>query len=152
MPKKTKNEKHIESLLESALSNVRLVSPAPPLITAIEEQNTELVKRLISEGADPCLKTSGTFPLFTATAHNNIEIMEFLILSGANVDQFTPDLKWTSLINSAYWDHVNACRLLLKHGADHNFKSSHGYTALDIAKVNGRQSVEEILKKLPYIK
>lgn len=59
----------------------------------------------------------------------------------------------TLLMVAAAYDHASICRILLNNGADPSIKNIEGMTALDIAKIEGKEaSVAVISQWLPSLK
>ncbi|WP_291115227.1 ankyrin repeat domain-containing protein [Flavobacterium sp. UBA6135] len=58
---------------------------ATPLCIAISKGELDVVKKMVSYGADVNEKTNGMTPLMYAARYNQTEIMEFLMEKGADV-------------------------------------------------------------------
>jgi ankyrin repeat protein len=46
---------------------------------------------------------------------------------------------------ACFFGHVDAARLLLEHGADPNLRQGRGFRAIDAARLNGDERVEQLL-------
>ena len=119
------------------------------LMLAAKSGRTEVVKYLVSKGAD--VKAESEFflwtPLYYAASFNRVDVMEFLIANGANVD--APD-KWgsTPLFAAASLGHVEAVKLLLDNGADTSIENRDNQTALDFARQHNQPAVMQLLENL----
>ncbi|HAB50883.1 MAG TPA: hypothetical protein DCE80_01665, partial [Ignavibacteriales bacterium] len=103
-----------------------------PLVYAVIRENLELVKLLITSGADVNLRYTGT-PLETAIEHGNIEIVKLLLEKGADVNgvdnpslptEFQVTLISKTLIESALKpsSKLSIIKLLIENGANVNIK------------------------------
>jgi hypothetical protein len=113
-----------------------------PLICAIEQKKTEIVKILLDKGADLEKREEfGSTPLITASGRS-IEIVQMLLDRGADVNGRGTGLRdgWTPLMEAAAVGNVDTMKLLLDRGADIEAQTAEGSTALTIAAYNGRQA------------
>ncbi|MGA3265225.1 MAG: ankyrin repeat domain-containing protein [Verrucomicrobiota bacterium] len=123
---------------------------ATPLWLAIQKHQLPMVQLLLKYKADPDeSRTDGRPLLFSELSDTNI--LEALLDAGAKVDaidttQITPN--WmsdrTPLETATFQCNAAAEEILLKHGADPNFRDAHGYIALYWAAFNSaRHSISE---------
>lgn len=118
------------------------------LMYAAESGQMEVVKYLVSRGADVNAKTKllglGTALIYAASA-NRYEVVEYLIENGADVNATTQNEE-TALFWAAGGGHVEAVKVLLDRGASTEHKNKDGQTALDIAWELNRNEVTKILQ------
>lgn len=121
-----------------------------PLMYAAESGQLEVVRYLISAGADVNATSNalglGT-PLIYAASSDRTQVMQYLIDNGARVDARTPARQETALMWAAGRGHVEAANLLIESGADTGLKNKDGQTALDIARETNREPVIELLSR-----
>ena len=86
------------------------------LIDAIIENNIEVVRELLQNGADPnlCLDAAKVRPLHFAAQDNRIEIGQLLIASGADIDACTYPEGLTPLDIARLHGHAEFIELLSK--------------------------------------
>ncbi len=117
-----------------------------PLLWAAGFGHKEVVKMLITKGADVNVKAQGGWtPLHYAAGGNDKETVELLIAKGAGVntknarDQITP-LHW-----AAWRGHKEVTELLITKGAGVNTKNKSGGTPLHNATWKGHKEIVELL-------
>ncbi|XP_003743460.1 ankyrin repeat, SAM and basic leucine zipper domain-containing protein 1 [Galendromus occidentalis] len=89
-------------------------------------------------------------PLMFASRENRPNIVAFLLENGADIN--AKDCRhWTPLCIAAYAGNISVLNLLLNHGADPNKVTLKGHTAFDIAEVNGKRIVADVLKRVTRI-
>ena len=118
------------------------------LMYAAETGRMEIVKYLVSKGADVNAKSRGFgrgTALIYAAASNRTEVMKYLLAQGADIDAVSNHNE-TALIWASAQGHTDAVKLLLDKGADANIKNKKDQTALDIAKSLNRQEVVKLLE------
>lgn len=109
------------------------------LITAVKEDNRELVQQLLDEGADVNFQeeSGGWSPLLNAVQSDNEDMVHLLLRYGAD-----PCLKKrngaTPFIIAGIVGNVRLLQLFLSKGADINEHDLHGFTAFMEAAVYGR--------------
>jgi ankyrin repeat protein len=114
--------------------------------TATQAERIATFKLLLDRGADANIKLpEGYSPLLVLAESGGVAEAATLLLDyGAKVDA-PNEKKITPLMAAAYSGNTEVARVLLKHGADRNLKSSAGKTALDYAR---EKSYEDIVKLL----
>lgn len=121
-----------------------------PLICAASNGHIDVLKLLISAGADLDLKDKvddgGITALIEATRFNRIEAVRELIEAGANIN--AKDIgEETALYIASRDGHVEIVSALLAAGANVNAKYSEGWTALHNAARGGHNNVvHELLR------
>lgn len=104
------------------------------LALAIKSGNIELVKLLLSAGADPNRKNnSGQTSLFLACWHNFEIVVRLLLDCGADLNS-VDHRGWTPLMISAYHGHRQIVKELLARKADTSAQDLFGKKAIDRAK------------------
>lgn len=152
-------------------------SGSRPLTAAAEGGHLGIVKLLLDSGADPNLQDNwvsmppnGT-ALENAALKGHLEIVKLLIKRGAEIDKqgYWPPLKsavshgqpetvryllslgakWESswLLLGVRVRNIEVVRLLIKAGADVNYKTKDGETALHIATWNPSANMTDLLLK-----
>jgi len=112
------------------------------LTIAIESKKTECVKILIKAGAE-IENPLALLKLLASTA--DIELLTLLSKDYMNKIQGIQFSDKTPLMRSAEQGDRFACRALLKNGVNFNHCDKNGYTALDLAIINGHS---DIIKEL----
>jgi ankyrin repeat protein len=101
---------------------------------AIRDKKADLVKKMLTCGADVNLKTTeGWYPLHTAAYYGPPEMIDLLVSKGANVNAPGDYDGWTPLHMASQQDDPAVVKALLKDGADKTIKSSGGKTAAEMA-------------------
>lgn len=114
-----------------------------PFLEAIRQRDVELVKKLISEGADVNHTDSRGFSPLLMVAGGDFELIDILLKAGADVNA---ESKYgaTPLINSTMCS--RAVKKFLEVGADVNPQNINKQTALMVAAKNGNiESVKFLL-------
>lgn len=106
-----------------------------PLGIAADKGNYEIVKILISNGADVNLDS----PLFGAAYNGHLQIAELLVSKGADVKQIN------SLFGAVENGHLEIVQLLISKGADVNVKNYQHETILHIATRKGHLNIAEFI-------
>ena len=102
-------------------------SRGTPLAVAISRGNLEMVKYLISLGAEVNLPKGFYPPLNPAVINGHLEIVKYLIEKGANVNQKSD---WSALIEAVRNNRLEIVKILVKAGADVNARAYDGWTVL----------------------
>ena len=116
------------------------------LIDTCKTGNIDLVKKLLSHGADVNTKDDGNTPLYYASRKGHTKIVKLLLEHGADVNAKNnygeTSLYWASRIG-----HTEIVKLLLEYGADVNAKDIGESTALIWASVKGYSAIVNLLKQ-----
>jgi ankyrin repeat protein len=133
-------------LMKGADINAKDVFGRTPLMIASENGETDVVKFLLEEGADVNVKDDNENTALSYAVsksyymiHNNEEIINMLLKAGANVNCFCNDenkLNDSPLMIASFFGLVRIVTILLKYGADVNYKNLIGDTSL-ISAVDG---------------
>ncbi|GAC1041679.1 ankyrin repeat domain-containing protein [Rhizobium sp. No.120] len=101
---------------------------------AIRDKKADLVKKMLTCGADVNLKTTeGWYPLHTAAYYGPPEMIDLLVSKGAHVNAPGDFDGWTPLHMATQQHDPAVVKALLKDGADKTIKSSGGKTAAEMA-------------------
>ena len=114
-----------------------------PLMSAVEANDVDLVKRLLANGADvKAADTYGDTALMLATVSGNVKMVEILLpksdAKAANTDGTT------ALMLSTASGNVKMVEILLPK-SDAKAANTYGYTALMLATGYGNDKMVEIL-------
>merc|ERR1711953_24737 len=119
--------------------------PGAALFEASLRGNLDLVKELLSNGADvnATENSNGETPLLLAAWKGHKDLVELLLDNNANVNQAS----WgkTALIHAAYEGHKDVVALLLPNNAIINPQDDSLLSALMLAAENGHKDVVEVL-------
>lgn len=123
-----------------------------PLLRAIQNGHVDVVKILIKYGADIETRSASEYtPLYAAISaeSNRIELMSLLLSEGVsvNVKVGLPGYGYQPLHSAIHAGHLDAVELLIKHGADINFRNQVGGTPLHDAAYLARPKIAELLIK-----
>ncbi|QGQ44791.1 ankyrin repeat domain-containing protein [Metabacillus sediminilitoris] len=116
------------------------------LIQAAERQETELVSRLIKEGADINTQDSeGRTAAMIATYNNDVETAKILIEAGADVN-IQDNIENNPFLYAGAEGYIEILKLTIEAGADPALTNRYGGTALIPASEHGYVDViEELL-------
>ncbi|KAH9056330.1 ankyrin repeat-containing domain protein [Lactarius vividus] len=113
----------------------------PPLYTASEDGQLDVVRSLLDRGSDVDETDSGRrTALWAASWKGRFEVARLLIERGAYVDSRSRT-GWTPLQNASCVGCLKVTRLLLDHGANVNAKNRHQWTALHVASSEGHLQI-----------
>lgn len=116
----------------------------PPLATAVDRNNIEFAKILLSNGANinVRLDDSGATVLHVAAGKDYLtNMLRFLVLNGADINS-VDSMVGSPLCEAAKWGNIENVDLLLQHGADKNIKNVDGKISLALAK----KQLEKVIK------
>lgn len=132
---------------DPSLVNSRFPDGSTPLLMAVYGGHLEVVKYLVSRGADiNAFDTTYRYtPLHAAAYVDNTDIAEYLVSKGADVDVKTAAGE-TPLYLAANSGNVDLVKTLISYGADVGAKSSDGKTPLAVAEEAGNQPLIAALK------
>lgn len=102
------------------------------LVNAVQQNNFELVEKLISQGYNVNQKDAdGNSLLIISSANGNAEIVKLLLSSGALLSDVDANMKATALHAAAYLGYPEVMNILIEQGIDLNIQGPYnGYTAL----------------------
>jgi ankyrin repeat protein len=137
-----------ELLKAKADVNIHNNHGSSPLIQACRKGEIEIVKELIRAGAkvSPKQKRPRSTPLQAAIGAGQLEIAILLLDEGANIDQ-EDALCRTALMFAVRETSLTSIRLLLKRGAQINFQTKDGTSALMSACMGDKHDIE-VVKEL----
>jgi ankyrin repeat protein len=115
-----------------------------PLIDAITSGEVSLTLELLSQGANPNAKFSGTPALTWACLEGSREMVTALLSHGADVDG-TGENGSTSLMATAFQGDIDVVEILLRAGAHCDHKDKDGHTALMDAAKTGNSDIVGVL-------
>ncbi|MBW1754176.1 MAG: ankyrin repeat domain-containing protein [Deltaproteobacteria bacterium] len=115
------------------------------LHVAVHADNEELVKFLISKGADVNIKNNyGQTPLQIAADKNNLEIITQLVSHDAEINiQNTSGL--TPLDDAIHHGQMETVKYLISKGAEINIKDTQGKTPLHYAAISNKVEISKYL-------
>lgn len=123
-----------------------------PLQLAAEQGRMEIVRYLVSAGADidaPTPERTGEVtPLRYAISNGDIEMVNFLISAGADVNKANSQ-GWTPLMTAARSGNTDIIDILLEAGADLHARTDTGRTVTRIASDAG---YTDVVMKLTLLK
>lgn len=110
-----------------------------------DRNRINILKYMLSQGADPQECNRGLSLLHMAAIGGDVDAISVLVLSGADVNFTDPDL-WlaTPLHNAITWAQVDAVKALLVHGANPNLKARSSHSSKTLFNPTGLGPVTPI--------
>jgi ankyrin repeat protein len=144
--------KIVEKILDEGIDvNITNKDGITPLITAVKNGYTNIVKLLIEKGANVNVKDNNGDPIILlATSSNNIgvDILRLLIENGANVNVTSNDEYFRTPLTSALSGHrKEMAELLINNGADIELASMNDSRPLQYAVLFDIDIVDLLIKK-----
>lgn len=118
--------------------------PDNPLAAAAAKGDTQAVKTLLSEGADPNT-ANGFTALSLAARAGHTDIMKILLAAGADPNLRSGGNNWTPLMHAIHKGQKEAVLTLLDAGADVDATTKRGRTALMMAAGYGYTEIVQVL-------
>ena len=111
------------------------------LLQAVERGETDIIRKLIKEGANINVQDSkGRTATMIATYNNDVETAKILIDAGADVD-IQDDMKNNPFLYAGAEGYIDILKLTIEAGADPNITNRYGGTALIPASEHGYVNV-----------
>lgn len=142
-----------QEAIVSYLLKVRACSPrtqitksgASPLYDAARTGTSEMLKNLVTFGADPNVATkAGLTPLHQAAARGNLDMVRTLVQAGADVNAFAENGR-TPIFYAAARGKASTVSFLLEKKAEINLSDKNGFTPLHCAAASGNTNLVKFL-------
>lgn len=131
---------------KNAFSLVFILDKTTPILEAVKNGHTKIVKLLLERGADPETTDKNNIPIICiASQRGHLDIVRTL-LETYHVNIESKQHK-TSLMYAIENGHKNVAELLLEKGADPDTTDMYGYTPLMHASEKGNVDLVELLVK-----
>ncbi|CAG9333826.1 unnamed protein product [Blepharisma stoltei] len=118
----------------------------PIIILAVEKRMWKILQLITDTGFDINISDYYKWtPLMVAAACGHDDIVEFLCEKGARINEFENSGE-TALHQASRRGNLNAVNALIKYGADLSPKSAFDYTPLDLAIINQKEEIVNILQ------
>ncbi|XP_066985151.1 uncharacterized protein [Macrobrachium rosenbergii] len=137
-----------KSLIEDGAEiNVRLdKTMAVPFHYAAEHNNVEVLRMLLSKGADINIKSSNNMnALHFAALLGSNDALEYLLQEGADINAQTKQLGWSPLHITVSNDNLEATQILLENNAFINIKDNMGLTPLHASILGSGETMKILL-------
>jgi len=134
--------------IRQALLDKGIPTTPDALAQCVAENKVDEVSLFLAAGFLPNIKDKKGIPLLCISARNgHVSTVEFLLRSGAQVDIIAEDRGSTALIDSSMGKNKDVIKTLIEAGADVNFQSKDGQTALVVVVGEGDEEIVEMLVK-----
>ena len=118
----------IDLLLDAGADiNIRDIDGNPVLVNSIVNAQYKVAEHLVQKGASINVKGPNWAAIHVAAECGKTDLCEILLDSGASVDQLGGN-SWTALMLACREEHIETVRLLLKYGANPNYKNKKEYS------------------------
>jgi len=125
--------------------DVRNIKEATPLHVAVKLGNMDIVKFLISEGADVnALNYKKRTPLHVAATHDQPEAAKYLVDHGADLNARS-DILSVPLHDAVVTNNLRTVKILVEKGANLNAMSKKGMTPLTAALMRNHKEIADYL-------
>ena len=120
-----------------------------PVLVACLKNSKDSLEVLIKNGASLDVKSKdGVTPLIFAAANNGVEVMKYLLEVNPKLDlDASADSTYNALLFAALNGAKEAVEFLISKGADIEYETKSGKTALMLATSKNKKEIVEILKK-----
>jgi len=118
---------------------------ATPLWYAVSFVKLDIVKILLSHGADVNVVCNGTTPLIKACSHENIDLVRCLVENGADIHRTDDNGRTCLMMASMQGNSMEVALYLLEQGASINAVDKRGKTALHHAIKTGYMDTVRLL-------
>ena len=99
------------------------------LLKACNKGDLNMVKQLLSQGANIEYEETGFTPLSTAAFYGHLNIVKYLLSKGSNINVMTVK-GYTPLILASFRNKKDIVKYLIKHGDNLKMKNINGHTCL----------------------
>jgi len=138
------NLNDVENLIQSANVNYKNESGNTALILASYFGHTNIVKKLVQNGANlNAFDNNGVTSLIWCASENRYDIAKILIESGINVNH-QDNKGYSALMWACLKGNSEIVKLLLNNNANKTLLNNNGETAMFIAQKNGKNSIVQI--------
>ena len=136
------------AIKNTALINLMDTNGDTPLMNAISDKYTSIVKLLLNNGANTNIKNEkkGYTALILTAKDGNTEDAKLLIDHCAYINAKVK-IGITPLMIASYYGNTDIVKLLLDNDADINIIARNGDTALSIARSKGYKEIVDLLTK-----
>ena len=118
-----------------------------PLITAAMSNNMEALSLLMEYNVDIFMFNKRKMSAIHMAAYKgNVDVINFLLKAGVPLDHHDPFTKFTPLMAAASSDQKKMVKLLLQNGADKDFQTTDGFSALVFACKGSGLAAQVLLK------
>lgn len=142
---KVESPKVVEVLLASPAVKIELANAAgeTPLMMAALRGRLDWTRQLVGMGAK--VRREGWTPLHYAASGPNAEVVRFLLDQGADINAIAPNGA-SPLMMAARYGAEDSVRLLVARGADKRVRNSLNQSAVDYARIAGREFLLPLLQ------